>query len=176
LFNLAPNTTYYFRIFNYAGTAGNESYNTSEGITNNPSSSHTLTLAGSPYDDDLILGSNDTRATSVTIGANTPYRGTIKTATDVDWYNFTVTNAAPNIRVRLYGLPANYNVDLYDPSGVKIRRSVLSGTKDDSFLLNGLTPGTYTLKIYNVNGVYSATLPYYVRIDTRSGVLYSVTP
>ena len=169
---LAPNTTYHFRAFAYAGTDGNEKYMTFP-AANNPNSSST---SGAGVDDDAIFGTNDTWATAKAIGTNSAISGTIKSSTDEDWFNFTVTNAAPNIKVKLTGLPGNYNIEIYDENQVMIRRGIRSSTGSEGPVINDLPPGTYTVKVYGQDGAYSATQTYTLEVTTKGTEIFSITP
>lgn len=172
LTGLAPNTTYYFRAFAYSGTAGNENYLTIS-AANNPKSQAT---SGTGYDDDALFGPNDTRLTAKPIGTNTPISGTIKSTTDEDWFAFSVTNASPYIRGKLTGVPANYNIELYDAAGRRIRRAMRPSTDSETFVINGLNPGMYSIRIYGVDGAFDATNPYTIQIGTNGSEYFSVTP
>lgn len=168
---LAPNTTYYVYVFKYDGKAGYESYNTTA-AAGNPNQ---LVTTGS-YDDDITYGINNTRALSKAIGTNTPVRGTIKSDTDEDWFNFTITSASPNLRVKLFNLPENYNVELYDQTGKRVRRSYLQNKYVDAFIMNELSAGTYSVRVYGYNGIFDAVNPYTLQVTTSSSEIFSVTP
>jgi hypothetical protein len=165
---LSPNTTYYFYVLAYTGNEGNENYKT-ESV---PASQKTT---GST-DDDVAFGSNNTRETSKAIGTNTPVTGTIGSATDEDWFNFSVTNATPNVRAQLSGLPNNYNIELYDASGRRIRRGIRANNGAEGPVVNNLPAGTYTIRVYSADGSNSATGTYTLKVATKSSEIFSVTP
>ncbi len=168
---LSPNTKYYVYAFAYNGTNGTENYRISV-AANNPK---ILNTTGS-IDDDAALGSNDTRVNSKTIGTNTPVTGTLASSTDEDWFNFSVTNATPNVRTQLYGLTNNYNIEVYDASGRRIRRGIRTATGTESPVVNDLPAGTYTVRIYSADGSYSTTNTYTLKVGTKSSEIFSVTP
>jgi hypothetical protein len=169
---LAPNTKYFVYVFAYNGSDGFENYKTTA-APQNPNSQNTT---GS-YDDDVTYGSNDTRQTSKAIGTNTPIKGTIKSPTDVDWFNFTVTSASPNIRgtLILTGINGNYDVELYNMAGRRIRRGIRTGSSNEAQVINNLPAGTYTVKIMGVGGSYDSSNPYTLEINTKSSEIFSVT-
>ncbi len=169
---LAPNTTYHFRAFAYSGTAGNERY-MSFPAAGNPKS---FTTSGTGTDDDVIFGTNDTWATAKAIGTNSRIQGTIKSASDVDWFSFMITNAAPNIRASLTNLPGNYNIEIYDQNQRRIRRGIKISSDDEGPVINNLPPGTYTVKISGVNSAYDTTDTYILEVTTKGAEIYSVTP
>ena len=169
--SLSPNTTYYAYAFAFAGTTdGTENYILTA-ASGNP---QPFTTLGS-NDDDVAFGENNTRETSRAIGTNTPVKGTIKDATDVDWFNFSVSSANPNVRAQLSTLPANYNVEIYNSEGKRIRRGIRVGQGSEGPVINGLAAGTYTLKIYSQDGSSSAE-PYTLKVGTKSSEIFSVTP
>jgi hypothetical protein len=158
-------------VFEYNGAIGTENYKTTAAKQNPNAQTTTGTI-----DDDATLGSNDTESTSKSIGTNTPVRGTIKSATDVDWFNFTVTNASPNVRAILNGLPADYNVEIYDTDGTRMRRGIRVSTNPEAQVINYLPAGTYLVKIYGVDGAFDATNTYTLKVNTKSDEIFSVTP
>ncbi len=166
---LAPGTTYYLRIFSYLGANGTENYNTNPGALSARSAT-----TSSETDDDVAFGANDTRATAKPIGANSAVSGTIADDTDEDWFSFMVTSAASNVRVKLTGVPADYNLELYNADNRRVRRATLSGTESEYVVINNLDAGTYSIRIYGVDGAYSAT-PYTVEVQTRDTEIFSVT-
>lgn len=170
---LSPNTSYFVYVFAYDGANGNERYRTTA-ASGNPKS---ITTLGS-YDDDVTLGTNNTRETSKTIGTQTPFSGTIKTADDIDWFNFTVTSASPNIRgtLVLTSDMGNYNIELYNMAGRRMRRGTRLSYNSEAQVINDLPAGTYTVKVMGINGSYSATKPYKLKVTTSNNEIFSVTP
>jgi len=171
---LAPQTTYYFRGFSYGtATPGTEKYLTFA-AANNPKS---FTTGGS-IDDDATFGSNNTFATAKPIGTNTPVKGTIKTATDVDWFSFSINNSSPNLRARLTlsASLGNYNVEVYDINGRVVRRGLRISNNTENQIVNELTSGTYLVKISGVDGAYDANNPYTLLLTTTGDEIFSVTP
>ena len=168
---LSPNTNYYFYVLAYSGSDGYENYKNTA-ASKNPNSQMTT---GST-DDDVAFGSNNTRTDSKAIGTNTPVTGTISSSTDEDWFNFSVTNATPNVRAQLYNLPSNYNIEVYDASGRRIRRGIRTTTGSEGPVVNNLPAGTYTVRIYSADGSNSTTNTYTLKVGTKSNEIFSVTP
>lgn len=168
---LSPNTNYYFYVLAYSGGEGYENYKTSS-ATQNPNAQMTT---GST-DDDVAFGTNNTRTTSKTIGTNTPVTGTIGSSTDEDWFNFSVTSASPNVRTQLYGLANNYNIEVYDINGRRIRRGIRTATGSEGPVVNDLPAGTYTIRVYSADGSYSSANTYTLKVGTKSSEIFSVTP
>ncbi|MBE2188776.1 MAG: hypothetical protein KGZ71_05985 [Desulfobulbaceae bacterium] len=165
--------TYYVRGFAYVGAPGAEKY-IKFSAANNPRS---LTVSGG-IDDDLVFGPNNTRETAKPIGTNTPVQGTIKTATDVDWFSFAITNSSSNLRslLTLTGITGNYNMELYNSDNRRIRRGTRVGNNNEAQVINDLPPGTYTVKIFGINGAFSSTNAYTLKLTTKGEEIFSVTP
>jgi hypothetical protein len=128
----------------------------------------------SATDDDVAYGSNNTIETAKPIGANSAVKGTIADATDEDWFSFMVTSAASNIRVKLTGVPANYNLELYNADNRRVRRATLTGHASEYVVINNLDAGTYSIRIYGVDGANDSD-PYTVEVQTRDTEIFSVT-
>ncbi|MDQ1266258.1 MAG: trimeric autotransporter adhesin, partial [Bacteroidota bacterium] len=171
VFGLSPNTQYYFRVFAFSGTFSTENYNT-QIAANNPLA--VRTRGGT--DDDISIGDNDTWEQAKPIGTNTPVFGRLNQKGDIDWYCFTLTNATPNLRIKLSELPDNYEMELYDLNLKKIRKCKLPDKKVEGATINGMPAGTYLLKIYPGEGVGPYENPYLLYIMTRKTEIYSVTP
>ncbi len=178
VYGLAPQTQYYIYAFNYGDATtgasvaeGSEAYTTKSGL-NNPKP---FTTTGT-IDDDLAYGNNDSRAYAKSIGTNSPVRGTIKTTSDEDWYCFTVTSAAKNIRATLVDLPGNYNFDIYNISERRLRRAIRHNDNPEAAVVNDLPPGTYVIRVYGTDGAYSTTDTYELMIETKGSEVFSVTP
>lgn len=107
-----------------------------------------------------IYETNNTKNTAKPIAVNTNINGLIDISGDVDWFSFANTVSEPNFQVTLTTLPANYNLDLYNPSGTKIAASKKSGTTDESIILNGGAVGTYKVRVYAGAGIFNATQCY----------------
>lgn len=170
---LAPGTTYYVRGFAYTGSNGSEKYLTFS-AAGNPKSA--ATTGG--VNDDTEYGDNDSRSLARPVGTNSAIRGTIESASDEDWFSFAVTSVSPNVRARLYDLPGNYTLELYNMDGRRIRRSTLSGTENEAMIANDLPPGTYTVRIFSQDGSYYTQSgdEYYLKVTTSSSEIFSVTP
>lgn len=172
---LASNTKYYFRGFAYGietnAVTGTEKY-LPFAAANNPKMT---TTTGS--NDDDSYATNNTISTAKPIGANTPIRGTIKNSKDIDWYSFTITNSSPNLRTRLTlsNILGNYNIEVYNVEGRRLRRGTRLNNVNENQIINDLKPGTYLVKIYGVNGAYDANNYYTLQLTTDAEEIFSVT-
>ncbi len=103
-----------------------------------------------------VYESNNTIATAFVIAANTTIMAKIGTASDKDYYKFSNTTSAPNIKVLLTNLPFDYDLKLYQPNGTTlIATSANTGTTSESVIYNTTTIGTYYACVYGFNSAYS---------------------
>lgn len=136
-----------------------------------PANTGTTTLAGrnactaSGCPD--IQESNNTQATAGTIVAGTSYNALIASSTDIDHYKFTTTGVT-NINVALTTLPADYDVQLLNAAGTAIVSGTSGGTTSESINYSNAPAGTYTVKVFGYNGVFSATSCYTLRVTTTN--------
>lgn len=120
--------------------------------------SSTFTTASSTCTDSYE--SNNTSGTAKTIAVNTNITAKIGTSSDKDWFKFTNTSAQRNIRIDLSGLPADYDVRLYNPSGTQVGISQNGGTTAEVINYNTTTVGTWKVQVYGYNGVYNNSVCY----------------
>lgn len=111
---------------------------------------------------------NETISASKVIATNTNISARIGTSTDKDWFRFTTTTSARNIRVTLDQLPADYDVRLYNSSGTQLAISQNGGTTAESIIRNTTSTGTYYLQVYGYNGAFNASSCYRLRVDVSS--------
>lgn len=162
LSGLTPSTTYQYRVRAVCGaTLGN--YTTVKTFTTQAGGGGGCT-GSDPYEP------NELASTAATISPNTDAYGIISTATDVDFYKITATNAAPKIKVILDGLPADYDVKLsLGSTGALIATSQNSGTTPEQIIYNTPTAGAvYKVKVYGYNGAFVPTSCYHLRVSTSA--------
>lgn len=113
---------------------------------------------------------NNSSSKAKTISVNTNILAKISSTTDQDWFRFSTTTSQKNIKIDLTTLPADYDVVLYNPSGVQVGISQLTGTSSEYIIYNNGPVGTYKVKIYGYNGANN-TLCYTLRAN-RSGTAF----
>ncbi len=107
--------------------------------------------------------SNNTTGTAKTIAVNTNITARIGSSTDLDWFRFSNTSAARNIRIDLTGLPADYDVRLYNPSGTQVAISQNGSITSEAIVYNTTTIGTWRIQVYGYQGAFNSTLCYTLR-------------
>ncbi len=115
-----------------------------------------------------IYESNNTKNTASPIAVGGNIFGLINVVGDVDFYSFSNTVSQPNMNLNLTTLPANYNLDLYDPSGTKIAASKKGGTNNEQITMNTTVVGTYLARVYPATGAFHATNCYTLNIQIGS--------
>jgi hypothetical protein len=92
----------------------------------------------------------------------------INVTNDLDWFSFSTTNSAKNVKVTLTNLPANYDVVLYKSSGTQVGISQNSGTTSETIIYNANKAGSYYIKVYGAGGVYDPVNCYTLKAATSS--------
>jgi hypothetical protein len=98
------------------------------------------------------------KAKPITVGVS--IQALISSATDKDFFSFANSASEPNIKVTVTNLPADYDVKLFNPTGVKVASSQNSGTGDENCIFNNATVGTYKTSVYSFSGEFSITQCY----------------
>jgi hypothetical protein len=112
--------------------------------------------------------------TATVLAVNTFVNSQIGTTTDVDYYKFTTTTAAPKIKITLTNLPGDYDITLYKSTGAgaistTIASSTNSSTLSETITYNTPTAGaTYYIKVFGYNGANSTTVCYNLALNTSS--------
>ena len=161
---LVAATTYNFQVQSVCNATSSSSYSTPTNFT---------TLSSTGCGIDLSEPNNTaTAATAATVNATTTYsnNGLICPAGDVDWYSFSNTSAAKNIKVTLTNLPADYDLYLYKSTNTTsaVKSSVKTGTTSESIAYNNGTVGTYMVKVQGYNNATNASSPYTITIQIGS--------
>lgn len=128
---------------------------------------------------------NDTSgtATTLTFDRLTAYAiSYISTSTDIDWFKVNITHTGQysctltnnNTTTDPYGnLPADFDLDVYDPSLTNIAYSYAGGTTYEKCYFNVSSTGYYYFKIHGYNGAYSSSVPYKLVIQHGDAVMFA---
>ena len=117
---------------------------------------------------------NNASTTAVVLTVNTAKNSQIGSTTDVDYYKFTTTAAAPKVKVTLSNLPADYDLDFYSATtggaiSTKIATSANGNLTAESIIYNTQTTAkTYYLRVYGYGGAFSTTTCYNLLVQTGS--------
>lgn len=115
------------------------------------------------------LGNNNNLANAVQIPINTNITGLINTATDKDYYKFTLANAG-NITITLTNLPADYDLNLLNSSNVVLKKSKLRGTASETITYSA-PAGTLYIKINGFSGANNTSLCYTLNVSAPNGII-----
>lgn len=119
---------------------------------------------------------NDTFQQAARIAPGFSFDAAIDSASDVDYFRFTVDSGPASINVALTNLPANYDVFLYGPDHALLASSTQSGTQSESITAAVRTAGEHYVRVSSPGGESSAQ-PYRLRVDvTASGPTWTPTP
>jgi hypothetical protein len=159
LSGLTASTTYSYQVSASCGTNSTSAFTTATTFT---------TLAATSTGCADAFEPNNSLSAAKSIAVNTSISGLISSATDVDYFKFTTSSTAKNIKVTLTALPADFDIKLYSPTGAVVGSSVNAGTSDESITYNNGAVGTYTVYIYGYSGVFNATKCYTLKAQTAS--------
>jgi hypothetical protein len=118
---------------------------------------------------------NNNFSNAVVIPANMDLKGQISSNTDVDWYKFTNSSTLPNIKVTLTNLPKDYDVELYNASGIFLIMSDNGGTASEAIVYNNAPVGTYYIKVLGYGNSFSSSC-YTLKAQTTNSFLKEVEP
>ena len=110
---------------------------------------------------------NDTFATAHWLDPIDPggVRAFICTTTDTDYFAFGVA-LRDEIRLTLNELPKNYDLELYDPSGTRLRFSTNAGTAPETISYTASNVGgAFRARVLGAAGQFDATARYHLRIE-----------
>jgi Pregnancy-associated plasma protein-A/Secretion system C-terminal sorting domain/Bacterial pre-peptidase C-terminal domain/Fibronectin type III domain len=163
LSGLSAGTQYYYNVrANCSG--GNGNYHTLLNF---------VTPGSAPCAD--VLEPNNSSTAAATVGANSTTNALIASSTDRDWYKFTNTTAARNIKVTLTNLPVDCDIRLYNPSGTNVLVSQNSGLTNETMIYNTTTVGTYRIQVYGYSNAYHTSNCYSMTVQTSATAFREAT-
>jgi PKD repeat protein/C-terminal processing protease CtpA/Prc len=131
----------------------------------------TVTQPGScqdNYEPNEIMGS------AKVIPVNTDVFALISSSTDTDWFKFTTTGGAKNIKITLTNLPADYNIKLYKSDGTLVGSSMNTGVISELIIYNTNKAGTYNINVYGNAGAFDPNDCYTLRAEVSSIAFKSI--
>lgn len=150
-------------------------------VSTNCASSSSATTTGSNFTAPTsaptcsdVYESNETRTAAKTIAVNTDIIARIGSSSDVDYFKFTNTTAAKNIKITLTNLPFDYDLFLYNSSGTQLYKSENGSTTSETITYNGAPVATYYIRVIGYNGANSTDC-YNLRAAI-SGSTFKVNP
>ncbi len=84
---------------------------------------------------------------------------------DEDWYSFGADGTS-SYRVQLHGLPADYDLELYDGEGKKVDVPAERGKRSEE-VRRKLPAGRYYVRVVGFEDAWSAKLPYRLKLDAE---------
>lgn len=162
LTGLAIGTSYTFQVATTCSATTTSVYSTTATFT---------TVAACPDN----YESNNTISAATLISANTAVTAKIGTSTDKDYFKFTNSATAPNIKINLTNLPLDYDVKLYAANGTNLLGSSLNlGTASETIVYNTAVIGTYYVYVYGYNSVFDNVNCYTLNAQTSAATFKTV--
>ncbi len=113
-------------------------------------------------------GNNRFQATSLNLRTgNTGFSDRIGGNDPNDFFQFTLSRRS-SVNLRLSGLTADANLQLFTQFGQLLRRSINPGTTAEAIALS-LNPGTYLVRVFG--GVGNRSTPYSLRLSARPATI-----
>jgi hypothetical protein len=151
---LAASTAYNVRVQAVCGTATSAFGGT---ITFTTTASTTCSSVNA-------FESNNTTSAATAISVNTNIQAGITSTSDLDWFRFSNTSSARNIRIELTNLPADYDIRLYRGTSTQVGISQNSGTANEVIIFNNTQSATtYYVRVSGKNGAFNASQCYTLR-------------
>ncbi len=110
---------------------------------------------------------NETLMAAAAVATNTAISAAIGSATDRDWYSFTLSGTS-NLTITLGNLPGDYDVILYNAAGTELVRSENGGSTSESITRNSSAAGTYYVQVFGYNGAFSSSVCYNLNIGATT--------
>jgi hypothetical protein len=160
--------------FNLTGLSSSTTYNWQ--VRTNCTSGSSSFVAGPNFTTQATISTsctdsyetNNTLSAAKSIAVNTNITALLNTSSDVDWFKFSNTSTAKNIRVTLSNLPADYDLRLYNSAGTLLSTSANGGNATEQIKYNNAPVGTYYIRVYGYNGAFNASTCYTLRADISS--------
>ena len=108
---------------------------------------------------------------AVSIPFSTNVKGTISSATDIDYYKFTLTQAG-TVTITLSTLPVNYDLYIYNKSYTQVAVSKKTGTATET-KTRSYGKGTFYIKIVGFNNAFDAGNCYTLNVTPGTASLNS---
>jgi hypothetical protein len=138
---LNASTLYHFRV---------DAVN-SDGTANGNDMTFTTSSSGGCKDN---FESNNTVGTAKQILPGAPVTALINPTGDLDWFKFSNKSSARNVKVDLYNLPADYDLQLCNSRGTVIASSQNRGTTPESIIYNTKSTTSFTVRVNGYNGAW----------------------
>lgn len=108
---------------------------------------------------------NNSRSAAVAFPINSTISSAIQTSSDNDYFKFSNSSSAKNIKVTLSNLPADYDLELYRNGSSSVLKSAKhSGLGNEAFYYNTSTIAQYEVRVFPRSGGSSA-LCYNLKVE-----------
>jgi Zn-dependent metalloprotease len=111
---------------------------------------------------------NESKGSARGISANADISAQVGNNIDKDWFVVSTSTAAPNLKITLTNLAADYDVRLYNSHGKQIGISQTRGTSPESITYNSNSANSYYIQVSGYNGAYNTSNCYTLRAATSN--------
>jgi hypothetical protein len=119
---------------------------------------------------------NNSISESKTLAHNTNQSASLASSSDVDWFSFRTWNFQ-YFKISLWGLPADYDLYLYDVNGNELASSTNSGTTAEVINYNlGPANTNYRIRVISKTGTVVPSVCYQIRGEAFSSPLPAGSP
>jgi len=160
LYGLSAGISYNWRVYSNCSLTEASVYSSIAQFTASGSTPPPTSACPGPDD----INTNGTISGAAAISVNADIKGTISPGNDIDFYKFTISSGG-TFTVWLTTLPANYDLAVFNSSGMQIGISQNNGSKNESIALNAPS-GTYYVKVFPKGNANSATSCYTLKVQT----------
>jgi hypothetical protein len=160
LYGLSAGTSYNWRVYSNCSLTEASGYSSIAQFTASGSTPPPTSACPGPDD----VSTNNTISGAAAISVNADIKGTISPGNDIDFYKFTISSGG-TFTVWLTTLPANYDLAVFNSSGMQIGISQNNGSKNESIALNA-PAGNYYVKVFPKGNANNATSCYTLKVQT----------
>lgn len=113
---------------------------------------------------------NDLMIYSTLLPVNTGRAAIMASANDVDWFRFSTKKENLKVSVSITGLPAAYDVELYNSNGHLLGYSKNTYLNDEIIFYPKLAAGTYYIKVFTYKGSFDPVRCYTVAANVYKSI------
>ena len=158
LTNLSASTPYDVQVAAVCGTNSTSSFSTQKSF---------VTITPTPTCTDKFED-NNTKANAKVLITNTAISANIASTSDNDWFKFSNSAAQRYIKLTLSNIPTEYQMRLFDSSGILIAEATSSSAIAKTIKWNNGKVGSFHVQIFTKNGVFSTKNCYELKIETSA--------
>lgn len=158
LINLSASTPYDVQVAAVCGANSTSGFSTQKSF---------VTITPTPTCTDKFED-NNTKTNAKVLIANTAISANIGYASDNDWFKFSNSTSQRYIKLTLSNIPTEYQMRLFDASGILIAEATSSSTIAKNIKWNNGKVGSFHIQIFTKNSIFSAKNCYELKVETSA--------